>query len=358
MADARAVARDFLAVHGRPAEVAAAAPGRVNLLGEHTDYNGGYVLPTATPQQTRVELALSPDGRFRYYAANLDLLVEHADGAGAAAGFARYLQGCVEVLRHLGHAVPPVLARIESDVPIGSGLSSSAALEVAMLRALRALLGLPLDNVEIAQVAQRAEGEYAGVRTGILDQMASSLCDRDHMLFLDTRTLARRVLPLPAGADLVVVHSGVPRELADTAYNARRAECEAAAQALGVAQLRDVVDPARADELPAPLDRRARHVITEDNRVLEALGADAVAFGRLMDASHESLRIDYEVSVPALDALVGALRAQPGTFGARLTGAGFGGACVALVRAGSGPAVTAGALAAYARAGYEGVALV
>jgi galactokinase len=351
-------ARTFEALYGRPPEVRAAAPGRVNLLGEHTDYNEGYVLPTATPQQTRVEMARSPDRRFRYYAAELDRLIEHLDGDTLPGDFARYVQGCVEVLRSHGHVVDPVVARIESDVPIGSGLSSSAALEIAMLRALRSLYSLRIDDVQLALLAQQAEGEYAGVRTGVLDQMASSLCDRDHMLFLDTLTLERRVLPLPAATDLIVIHSGVPRELADTAYNARRAECETAAHALGVSSLRHVTDPGRAARLPAPLDRRARHVITENNRVLEALQADAARFGQLMNASHASLRDDYEVSIPALDALVAALQTQPEVLGARLTGAGFGGACVALARAGCRARVHAATLEAYARAGYEGTALI
>jgi galactokinase len=338
--------------------VSASAPGRVNLLGEHTDYNDGYVLPTAIPQTTRVELARSPDDRFRYYAADLDEESAWRDGEPLPGGFARYVHGCVEVLRRRGDRIPPVLVRIESDVPIGSGLSSSAALEVSTLRGLRALLGLRLDDVELALLAQRAEGEYAGVRTGVLDQMASSLCDRNHMLFLDTMTLERRVLPLPADTEIVVLHSGVPRELADTAYNARRAECEAAAQALGVPSLRHVTDPARAAILPAPLDRRARHVITENNRVLEAVTADAARFGLLMNASHASLRDDYEVSIVALDTLVAALQAQPDVLGARLTGAGFGGACVALARAGTGERVRATALEAYSRAGYSGAVLV
>ncbi len=355
MADA---AGTFAGRFGLAPEVAASAPGRVNLLGEHTDYNDGYVLPTAIPQTTRVELARSADERFRYYAADLDEEATWRQGDPLPAGFARYVHGCVEVLRRRGDRVPPVLARIESDVPIGSGLSSSAALEVATLRGLRSLLDLRFDDVELALLAQRAEGEYAGVRTGVLDQMASSLCDRHHMLFLDTLTLERRVLPLPAGTELVVLHSGVPRELADTAYNARRAECEAAARALGVPSLRHVTDPARATGLPAPLDRRARHVITENNRVLEAVNADAVRFGRLMNDSHASLRDDFEVSIAALDALVAALQSQPDVLGARLTGAGFGGACVALVRDGSGDRVRATTLEAYSRAGYAGYVLV
>ncbi|MCZ8131372.1 MAG: galactokinase [Steroidobacteraceae bacterium] len=348
----------FQAIYGTAPAVSATAPGRVNLLGEHTDYNQGYVLPTAIPQRTRVELARSPDGRFAYYSANLDARIDHVDGRALPVDFARYLHGCVEVLREDGHAVPPLRVRVESDVPIGAGLSSSAALEVATLRAIRELLSLPVDDVQLALLAQRAEVKYAGVRCGVLDQMASSLCDREHMLFLDTLTLERRVLPLPRDAELIVLDSGMPRDLADSAYNTRRAECEAAAQHLGVPSLRHVADPARTRDLPRPLDRRARHVVTENNRVLEAVTADAARFGQLMNDSHASLRDDYEVSVPALDALVGALQAQPGVLGARLTGAGFGGACVALARRGTADAARPAALAIYARGGWSGRVLV
>jgi galactokinase len=342
----------------RPAEAVGVAPGRVNLLGEHTDYSGGFVLPTAIPQQARVELAHSPDGDFHVHSSSLGRQVVFSPSDDAPGDFARYVHGCIEVLRRRGFEVPPLSMRIDSTVPIGVGLSSSAALEVAVLRGLRALLSLPLDDVEIALLAQRAEIEYAGVHCGVMDQMASSLCDGTHMLFLDTRSLEFRLLPLPAGCRVLVVDSNTPRALADTAYNERRSEVEAAARQLGVAALRDVHDPARAATLLPPLDRRARHVISENARVLEALQASPRRFGELMDASHASLRDDFEVSVPALDALAAALRAQRGVLGARLTGAGFGGACVALVEAGAEDAAREGALREFAAAGYRGTPLV
>jgi galactokinase len=341
-----------------PAEAVGVAPGRVNLLGEHTDYSGGFVLPTAIPQEARVELAHSPDANFHVHSASLGKQVVFAPDDAAPGDFARYVYGCIDVLRRRGFEVPPLSMRIDSTVPIGVGLSSSAALEVAVLRALRTLLKLPIDDVQLAQSAQQAEIEYAGVHCGIMDQMASSLCDRVHMLFLDTRSLEHRLLPLPAGTRVVVIDSNTPRALADTAYNERRSECEAAARQLGVAALRDVTDPARAATLPAPLDRRARHVISENARVLEALQATPARFGALMDASHGSLRDDYEVSVPALDCLAQSLREQPGVLGARLTGAGFGGACVALAHAEAADAAREGALRAFAAAGYCGTALV
>jgi galactokinase len=332
--------------------VVSEAPGRVNLLGEHTDYTGGFVLPIGISQTTRVEIALSSDQLFHLYSANLEERLSFARGESTLQGFARYVRGCLEVLAQ-GHHVPPVCMRIESSVPIGVGLSSSAALEVAVLRALRQLLQLPLSDVDIALLAQRAEVEYAGVLCGIMDQMASSLGDREHMLFLDTRSLEHRRLPLPANSEVVVLDSGTSRQLAATAYNRRREECETAARLLEVNTLRDADSVPRISELPEPYNRRARHVVTENRRVLAALDASAERFGALMNESHESLREDYEVSSPALDALVGSLQRESTVYGARLTGAGFGGACIALVRRGEGVAAATAALRHYAGLGFE-----
>jgi galactokinase len=341
--------------------VSASAPGRVNLLGEHTDYNDGYVLPIAIAQRTRVAVRPNASDRFRLYAAALDGLAEWAAGTAPAEQFARYVHGCVAVVAEAGFDVPPLDVHVSSDVPIGVGLSSSAALEVATLRALRELLALPFDEVRIAQLAQRAEVDYAGVRCGIMDQMAASLADTNRALFLDTRTLARRLVPLPGGSEVMVLDSGVARELAASGYNTRRAECEEAARALGVPALRDVPVDAldRVNRLPDPLRRRARHVVTENQRVLDAVrAADAAALGRLMNASHASLRDDFEVSVPALDTLVRLLQQRAEVFGARLTGAGFGGACVALCRQGAVAGAATAALTAYAREGGNGRLLV
>ncbi|MBE9159525.1 galactokinase [Nodosilinea sp. LEGE 06152] len=350
---------DYRQIFNTAPEVEARAPGRVNLLGEHTDYNDGFVLPTAIPQHTTVAIGFSPDGRHHFYSAELEEQVD-LDPAGAnPEGFASYVAGCIRVLETAGHSIPPLNIFVTSSVPIGSGLSSSAALEVATLRGLRSLLHLPLDDVQIAQFGQQAEIQYAGVSCGILDQMASSLADTDHMLFLDTRTLDRQVLPFPTGAEIVVIDSGVARSLATSGYNQRRAECEAAAKQLGVKALRDITDPQQAEQLPDPLRQRARHVITENNRVLKALeGITAEAFGELMNDSHASLRDDYEVSVPALDALVDILQNTPDVFGARLTGAGFGGACVALVAKGKGDAIARSTLEQYNHTGHNGRILV
>jgi galactokinase len=351
--------KTFNDVFAADPEVSAAAPGRVNLLGEHTDYNDGYVLPTAIPQHTRVALRRNGRAHFRLYAAELDQSARFSADQPPATQFARYVYGCVRVLAQQQMTVPPLDIHIHSDVPMGVGVSSSAALEVAFLRGVRALLQLPLDDVSIAQLAQQAEIEHAGVRVGIMDQMASSLADTRHMLFIDTRTLERRLLPLPAGAEILVIDSGVPRALATSHYNERRAECEQAARLLGVAALRDGADAAAVERLPEPYRRRARHVVAENNRVLPVLGGiSAAAFGELMNASHASLRDDFEVSIAPLDRLVDSLQHQPAVFGARLTGAGFGGACVALCRDGQARQVAETVLTHYRALGHRGRLLV
>lgn len=350
---------NFQQVFGTEPEVEASAPGRVNLLGEHTDYNDGFVLPTAIPQKTTVQLGFSKDEQHHFYSAELDEKVDVLESTHTPSSFASYVFGCIRLLEQEGNTIPPVNVYVTSSVPIGSGLSSSAALEVATLRGLRSLLSLTLDDVQIAQLAQQAEIHYAGVQCGIMDQMASSLADTDSMLFLDTRTLERQVLPFPKGAEVVVIDSGVPRTLAASGYNQRRADCEEAARLLGVKALRDITDPQAVESLPEPLRKRSRHVVTEDNRVLEAVeGVSAKRFGELMNASHASQRDDYEVSVPEVDTLVAILQETPGVFGARLTGGGFGGACVALVEVGKVEAISREVLEQYGRSGHTGRILV
>ncbi len=339
--------------------MSAQAPGRVNLLGEHTDYNDGYVLPTAIAQTTCVSMRENAGKRFSLYAAELAQAAEFTMESAPHEHFASYVYGCLRELRDHIFEAPPLDIHISSSIPIGVGLSSSAALEVASLRALRQLFKLPLDDVAIAQLAQRAEVRYANVNCGIMDQMASSLADTRSMLFLDTRTLQRRVLPLPARAEILVIDSGVARSLAASKYNERRAECEQAAQLLGVRALRDVTDTAAIEELPQPLRRRVRHVVSENDRVLRAAEMiDAAAFGQLMNASHRSLRDDYEVSIAQLDQLVELLQSQSAVHGARLTGAGFGGACVALCVEGETLAIAERVLGAYNTAGQRGRILV
>jgi len=349
---------------GGAPEACATAPGRVNLLGEHTDYNDGFMLPVATPQGTTVALARSHDDQHHLYSGTLDGNVSFAaKGGSAPQGFGSYIEGCIRLVEALGVEIPPLRVFVSSNLPLGSGLSSSAALEVATLRALRQLLGDELasrmDDVKLAQIAQRAEIDYAHVNCGIMDQMASSLCDERNMLFIDARTLEHRLVKMPEGTELIVIDSGMPRTLAASKYNERRAECEEASRKLGVKALRDVTDPSVLGPLPEPLRRRARHVVLEDLRVLEAAkGVSAERFGELMNASHDSLRDDYEVSIPELDKLVAALQAAPGVLGARLTGAGFGGACVALCRAGQARQAAQIALSNYNKEGRKGRILI
>ncbi|GAA4010515.1 galactokinase [Deinococcus rubellus] len=319
----------YLSVFGTEPEAVASAPGRVNLLGEHTDYQGGFVLPIAIPQRATVSLGRNGTDQHQLRSANLDHSLQVPVGE-TGESFAPYLTGCFE----LSGVTEGLNAYISSTVPSG-GLSSSAALEVATLRALRDLYGLKLDDVALALRGVQVEHEFVGVMCGVMDQMASSLADTKTLLLIDTRSLERRAVPLPPDSEVLVLDSGVPRRLAESGYNERRAQVEEASRLLGVGQLRDVTDVAELNGLPELLKRRARHVVTENARVLEALGADAKQFGQLMNASHASLRDDYEVSHPQVDALVALLQAHPQVYGARMTGAGFGGAVVALIKEGA-----------------------
>jgi galactokinase len=357
----------FARLFGRPPAVTADAPGRVNLIGEHTDYNGGFVLPSAIPQRTRVELAPRDDDRVRAASAafSADAPLEYRLGEEAPGrGWLDYLQGLTGILRAAGHEIAGFDVHVESDVPLGSGLSSSAALEVSLLRALRAAFALDLDDLDLARTGQRAENEFVGARVGIMDQMAASLADEGSALFLDTRSLEYRRVPLPPVVELVVLSSGVAHNHAAGDYNARRAECERACELLGVAQLRDLspADLPRLGRLPDPLGRRARHVVTENDRVLGAVEAmergDAGRLGKLFYASHASMRADYEVSVPEIDLIVDLARDDRDVYGARLTGGGFGGSVVMLARAGTARVVGRRIADAYAGRSGERPALL
>ena len=322
------------------------APGRVNLIGEHTDYNGGFVLPTAIPQRTRVELSARGDRTVSARSSNTAEADTYILGHEQRRGdWLDYVQGVTWALVRKGFGeLGGFELNVSSDVPLGAGLSSSAALEVAVLRALRDAFGLALDDVSLALLGQFAENEFVGARCGIMDQMAATLADDTTALFLDTRSLEFRRVPLPAEADLVVIHSGVSHEISGGDYNTRRAECEEAARQLGVPQLRDLTpaDLPRVERLADPLGRRARHVITEDERVLEAVDAleraDLPRLGELFRLSHESMRDDFEVSVPDVDLLVELAQADDAVSGARMTGGGFGGSVVILARRGQGRA--------------------
>jgi galactokinase len=310
----------------------ASAPGRVNLIGEHTDYNGGFVLPCALDH--RVAVAVGHGGG-QLYSANFherDALARKRQGT-----WADYPSGVVWALQERGFDIPLFQATFVGDVPLGSGLSSSAAIEAATALALDALLHLKLAKKDLAVLCQCAENAFVGVNSGIMDQYASLLCQAGTALLIDCRSLEAETVPLdPGKADLtlLICDTQVSRELGATGYNARRQECERAAYMLGVRELRDahIQD---LENLSGKELRRARHVITENARVLEAVQAlqrqDYGAFGRLMYASHRSLRDDYEVSTPELDAFV-EIAVQSSALGARLTGAGFGGCALALIR--------------------------
>ena len=335
----------FAELFGRAPDVRADAPGRVNLIGEHTDYTGGYVLPVAIPQRTRVELAPRIGPLVRAWSADMpeaELQEYRLGDEKPVHDWLDYVQGITEVLRQEGYTLRGFDLRIESDVPVGGGLSSSAALEVSLLRALREAFGLDLDDVQIALAGQKAENDFVGAPVGVMDQMASSLADEKTALFLDTRSLQYEKIPLPAEAELVVIDSGVSHRHSGGEYRIRREECERAAELLGVRQLRDL-DPQdlwRLPSLPEPLDRRTRHVITENARVRSAVASlrerDLPRLGKLLYASHESLRNDFEVSIPEIDHLVELASEEPDVFGARITGGGFGGAIVAVARRGTG----------------------
>ncbi len=334
------------------ARLLAVAPGRVNLLGEHVDYNDGPVLPAAIDRAVRVAVAPRADRLARLHALDLEQSVTFSldDLAGKKdvqgsplPEWALYPAGVAWALQEQGLSVAGLEAAFTSDVPMGAGLSSSAAVEMAFAVAWRELGGWEADATRLAQLSQRAENRYVGVNCGLMDQFASAHGVEGHALYFDTRSLDWRAVPLPAGTALVIADSGVRRSLTTSAYNDRRAACEKAVTLLkpylpGIHALRDVT-PAQldryADCLPEEVEKRARHIVEECARVERALAClesgDARAFGQLMFATHASLRDLYEVSVPELDRLVEVAAGLPGCLGARLTGAGFGGCTLNLV---------------------------
>jgi galactokinase len=364
--------RTFVELYGRPADVAADAPGRVNLIGEHTDYNDGLMLPATLPQRTQVELARRNDRQVRAWSTSI------TRGAPPPAGYVLgeetrqkrwldYVQGATKALADTGHAIGGFDLRIDSRVPRGGGLSSSAALLVALLRGLRQLFGLTLDDVTLAHVARRAENDLVGAPVGIMDPLVISVGRPGEALFIDAASAATRHVPLPPSLALVVIDSGVHHSHAGGEYRVRKAECEAAARALGVATLREAEALDRLDArlaaLPEPLNRRARHVVAENARVRRAesllVAGDLAALGRVLNEGHASLRDDYAVSVPAVDRLVEIAQVQPGIHGARLTGGGFGGAVVALADVDrAGTAAPAIAAAYEAATGHQPAVLV
>ena len=331
----------FAAVFGEPPTYLVRAPGRVNLIGEHTDYNDGFVLPMAINRAVWIALRPRPDRRVILHSLDFDAVATieldalHHSGE----GWVEYVKGVAHIMQNDGFSLSGWEGVVAGDVPIGAGLSSSAALEMATARAFAAG-GLPWDAAHMARLGQRAENEWVGMNCGIMDQMISAAGQRDHALLIDCRTLATRAVPLPPETVVVILDTATRRGLVDSAYNERRAQCEAAAAFFGVPALRDVdqvMFAARAAELDVETRRRARHVITENERTLAAAEAmrqgDASTLGSLMNESHVSMRDDFAISRAEMDTMVALAQAEPGCYGARMTGGGFGGAAVALVRA-------------------------
>ena len=315
--------------------IEASAPGRVNLIGEHTDYSGGYVLPLALERRTWVALAINQAPTGTLHANSQQEGKATADlNAPASNLWTDYLVGAVRLMNELGAGIDSLTIGLASDVPLGAGVSSSAALEVSVLRALRTACHLTLSDTDLAYVAQRIENEHLGLQTGIMDQMAASLGTPGAPLFFDTHTGLAEPLPMFSDACFLTFHSGVSRRLVEGAYNERRAATDLALQTLNLERLVQV-SPAQIAQLPAAIHPRVRHVTTENERVLAAVAAlkgdQPEIFARLMNAAHASMRDDFAASHDDVDAQVAAaLRA--GAMGARITGAGFGGCYVALSR--------------------------
>ena len=324
------------------------APGRVNLIGEHTDYNDGFVMPVAIDRYTQVAIKPRDDRKLCIHSQNFSEGIEFnldQQKPRAKRHWSDYVLGVAVVLGQAGYALRGADLTIQSNVPIGAGLSSSAAIEVATALAMLENSDLEVDRVQIAKLCQQAENEFVGMRCGIMDQFVSCLARAGNALMLDCRSLEYRLLPLPEVVWLVICNTMVKHELGASEYNTRRAECEA-----GVRHFANVLPDVRAlrdvtvrdleqerDELPDVIYKRCRHVVTENARVVEAAGAlergDLAMFGELMAQSHRSLRDDYEVSSPELDTIVDLANQVEGVYGARMTGGGFGGCTVNLVAA-------------------------
>jgi galactokinase len=350
---AETAAAAFRDVFGAEPEGLWAAPGRVNLIGEHTDYNEGFVMPFALPFYAAVAVAKS--ATWEFHSTYGEGSTVRADALEGVEGWAAYLAGTAWALNASGYPVGPVRVAVHSDVPHGAGLSSSAALECAVLIALADLYGHEIDRAEAARIAQKAENEYVGAPTGVLDQSASLLCTEGNVMFLDCRDFSREQVPFDLAAEdlvMLVIDTQAPHRHVDGEYGARRADCEEAARRLGVPFLRDAPKDATLDD--ERLNRRMRHILTENDRVLETVAilkrGNVAGIGDLLTASHVSLRDDYEVSSVELDSAVDAALGA-GALGARMTGGGFGGSAIALVEAAGAAKVEAAVLEAAAEKG-------
>jgi galactokinase len=332
---------EFERLYGASPSFFVRAPGRVNLIGEHTDYNDGFVLPMAIHQALWLGIKPRKDQRVTVHSIDYQETASFAldDLRNLKAGWIEYVKGVAWVLQESGMLLRGWDGVLVGDLPIGAGLSSSAALELASARAFTTVSDLPWEASRMAKLAQKAEREWVGVNCGIMDQMISACGIEGHALLIDCRSLDIEVVPLPSKTAMVIIDSLTRRDLRDSAYNERREQCEAAANFFDVPALRDLSlsdYDVRADQLDGITRRRARHVITENARTLQAAKAmhqnDAIGMGRLMNASHLSLKDDFEVSNAALDTIAANAQQLDVCFGARMTGAGFGGCVVALVR--------------------------
>lgn len=331
----------FESFYGAAPTLLVQAPGRVNLIGEHTDYNDGFVLPMAIDRAVWIALRPRTDDHVHLY--SLDFAetavfdLNHLQHTGDH--WCEYVKGVAWALADAGYPLSGWEGVMVGNVPVGAGLSSSAALELATARAFVALAQVPWQAAKMARLSQLAENKWIGVNCGIMDQMISAAGKADHALLIDCRSLETELVPLPAETAVIILDTATRRGLVDSAYNERRMQCETAAAFFGVPALRDVSlaeFEAKAHQLDATTRKRARHVISENARTLAAAAAmrenDAAKLGVLMDASHASLRDDFAVTNDALNTIVAISQQQPGCYGARMTGGGFGGCALALVQ--------------------------
>jgi galactokinase len=334
------VQTSFVEQFGSNPQLIVRAPGRVNLIGEHTDYNDGFVLPMAIDRAVWIAVRKRDDKRVLVYSLEQEEPTDFSleDIKHRKGHWSEYVRGMAFMLQEAGYELDGWEGVLSSDVPVGSGLSSSAALEMGTGYAFAAISGFVFDGVEMAKLGQKTENEWVGANTGIMDQMISANGREGYALLIDCRDLSMESFPLPQGTAVIIMDTMTRHSHTESGYNERRASCEQAAAHFSVSHLRDVDLTQLRDAKPELNDttyRRARHIITENQRVVEAVQAmkksDAVTFGRLMNASHASLRDDFEVTNDALDIMSSIAQAQTGCYGARMTGGGFGGCAVALV---------------------------
>lgn len=345
-----AIFEKYNELYGSEPELLVRAPGRVNLIGEHTDYNDGFVLPMAIDRSFWIALSPRKDSKVEIYSLDLDEKDEFdiADPIHKPGHWGEYLRGIAWYLSTQGHLLTGWQGVSAGNIPIGAGLSSSAGVELATARAFCEVSGIDWHPVEMAKASQRTEIEWVGVNCGIMDQLISATGVAGHAVLIDCRSLALETVPLSEGSSVIVLDTSTRRGLVDSAYNERRSQCEEAAAYFGVPALRDVTleeFEKKAAAMPMLTQKRARHVISENERTLKAAKVmkqgDAETLGKLMNDSHKSLAEDFEVSSDALNAIVAIAQSRPECYGARMTGAGFGGCGVALVKTGQEEAFSA-----------------